>query len=106
MTQPYYAITALYPPAIANMHNGKRYAISGSIWIEIGPEITQKMVQDVWTPLYANVVKPSSAKVYSILSKSSGKTYTVKHEGNRWSCSCPAFGFRNKCKHIEEAKTK
>jgi len=39
---------------------------------------------------------------------SKGKKYTVKNEDNRWSCTCPAFGWSGnsrKCKHIDQVKT-
>lgn len=32
---------------------------------------------------------------------SGGKTYTLTKAGNRWTCSCPGFTFRNKCRHSD-----
>jgi hypothetical protein len=101
--KPYYAITALYPPTVLDTISG-RYAVSGSTWIPVTKDVTQKMAQDAWTPLLYREVKPATVNTYKILSASSGKTYNVTQDKGHWSCSCPAYGFRNKCKHIEEAK--
>ena len=35
---------------------------------------------------------------------SKGNFYTVKFAADRWTCTCPGFGFRGQCKHIKEAK--
>jgi hypothetical protein len=108
MAQPYYAMTALYPPTVVDMpHSGKRYAISGSIWIEVTPDVTQKMVQDAWTPLYVPKapVKVSPEKHYTVESSRTGEKYTVSDHGNGdWSCSCVGFSYYKKCKHIAQTK--
>lgn len=37
--------------------------------------------------------------------KGSGKKfYTVTKKKNIWSCTCPGFTFRKKCKHVDEKK--
>lgn len=36
----------------------------------------------------------------------SGKTYIVTENKGRYTCSCPGFTFRGKCKHIDLAKDK
>ena len=37
---------------------------------------------------------------------SKGKKYTVKVDDDKWSCSCPAFGWSrgSGCKHISKVK--
>lgn len=35
---------------------------------------------------------------------SNGKKYTVSKEDERWSCTCPGFSFRGKCKHVDAQK--
>lgn len=37
---------------------------------------------------------------------SAGKVYILKKSGTKWTCSCPGFQFRNKCKHSEEQNSK
>jgi hypothetical protein len=35
---------------------------------------------------------------------SNGKEYHITKVGNRYSCTCPGFLFRHKCKHVDELK--
>jgi hypothetical protein len=61
----------------------------------------------------ANIVEVSGAVVdYTPVKRdrevitvqgSKGNTYTVIKEGSKTSCSCPGFGFRKTCKHVQEA---
>jgi hypothetical protein len=104
---PYYAMTTLYPPTVIDMPvSGKRYAISGSTWIEVTPEITQEMVQNAWTPLYVRRKEPliSETKNYTVTSSRTGEKYTVSQVRGEWSCSCMGFEYRKKCKHVEQIK--
>ena len=34
----------------------------------------------------------------------SGKEYTVQLIGNKYSCNCVGYGYRNKCKHSEQVR--
>lgn len=43
--------------------------------------------------------KNSSDEVKEIVG-SSGKKYTLVKKKSGWTCSCPGFQFRNKCKHV------
>lgn len=36
---------------------------------------------------------------------SKGDTYTVREDGDTWSCTCSGFTFRGKCRHLDEAKS-
>lgn len=36
------------------------------------------------------------------VSGSKGNKYFVKLNSGHWSCSCPGFGFRRRCRHVEE----
>jgi hypothetical protein len=108
MSTPYYAIKSLYAPGIiTSAVSGKTYAVAGSTWVEITPDVTVKMLRDAWTPLVTRAKIPDATiKEYEVISENSGKVYSVSQNGSYWSCSCPAFGFRHKCKHIESVKTK
>ncbi len=57
------------------------------------PDSVYFVKQEVFTPKDVIIVKGSS-----------GKEYQITKVGSRYSCSCPGFQFRNKCKHIEEVK--
>lgn len=35
---------------------------------------------------------------------SNGKEYYIEKVGNRYTCTCPGFVFRSKCKHVENLK--
>lgn len=39
-----------------------------------------------------------------IVQGSNGKEYQVSKLGTKYTCTCPGFTFRNKCKHIEGIK--
>jgi len=46
--------------------------------------------------------KPQVAEPTAItVEGSNGKKYQVTKQGNRYTCSCPGFGFRRKCKHVD-----
>jgi len=111
MTAPYYAMTALYPPTVVDMPtSGKRYAISGSIWIEVTADVTIEMVHKAWTPLISRKPEPkriSPVKNYTVKSSRTGEDYIVTDDGiGNWSCTCVGFGYYKKCKHIKETKEK
>ena len=48
--------------------------------------------------------KTEPAKDVIIVQGSNGKEYHVEKIGNKYSCSCPGFMFRHKCRHIEGLK--
>lgn len=35
---------------------------------------------------------------------SNGKKYFLSKVGKGWSCTCPGYQFRHKCKHVDEMK--
>jgi hypothetical protein len=37
---------------------------------------------------------------------STGNTYTVVRDRNRWTCGCKGFRFRGSCRHIREAQSR
>lgn len=55
------------------------------------------VVEDV-TPVTA----PAARTV--TVTGSSGSIYTLTQSGGRWSCSCPGYGFRGRCKHSDGMK--
>jgi hypothetical protein len=108
MEKPYYTMKTFYKPIVMDMpHSGKRYAISGSTWIEITAEVTAEMVTEAWTPLYFRKAEPkaSQEKHYKVKSSRTGESYVVTDDGiGNWSCNCVGFGYYKKCKHIAQIK--
>lgn len=43
-----------------------------------------------------------SDKITKTVQGSKGNTYIVTKENGKVSCSCPGYGFRKTCKHIQE----
>lgn len=82
------------PAIIRSTVSGKTYAVAG-IWVEIPDGTT---LDDVHK--YAKWVKPQyDIKSWKVKS-SSGSTYTVQRiNGDRYTCNCPGFKFRKRCKH-------
>ena len=37
---------------------------------------------------------------------SRGDVYTVSEIQGRWNCTCAGFGFRNRCRHLDEIRSK
>ena len=87
-------------PALTTGRDGKRYAISGCVWVEVPPETTFDEL-----PLYM-VLKEredntgEGNKSWQVVG-SRGSTYTVRFSQGQWSCTCAGFGWRRTCKHIE-----
>ena len=95
-----YPVEVHMPPAIMKSTvSNKTYAIAGK-WVEVPEGTTLKDVHK-----YVQYVKPTyNAKEWKIHS-SSGSTYTVRYiNKQRYTCDCPGFKFRGKCKHIDKVK--
>jgi hypothetical protein len=50
------------------------------------------------------IAPPKPNKSWVITSAHSGKQYTVTNINGQYKCTCPGFGFRRHCKHIDEVK--
>lgn len=96
------SIKSFLPPTIVETQNG-RWAVAGGQWLPIPKTVTFEMLREAWvrdvTP--KKVFKPGNWKVKG----SKGDSYTVTSLDGQWNCTCPGFGFRRKCKHIDEVKT-
>ena len=97
-------IKVTWPPMLYTDTRGQKWAISGQHWIEVPDDMTldrvgeYMVVDDRFTP-------PQLAEVltYDVVG-SKGNTYTVTNDRGNWTCTCPGFGFRRKCRHITEIK--
>ena len=93
-----YSVEVSMPPAIFKSSiSGKTQAVGGS-WVEV-PEGTT--LEDVHK--YVTYSRPEyDIKSWKIKS-SSGASYTVQRiDGKRYTCNCPGFKFRKRCKHVEK----
>ena len=97
-------MVVMVPPALANLPSG-RYAVAGSTWIRVPDDtkfedLDKYMVYEAKRP-----VSPVDASVRSwAVVGSKGAHYTVRASHGRYSCTCAGFGWRGKCKHIEQVK--
>lgn len=98
---------SLYPPVIVNFLSGRSMLFhdteGGSI--RIADDVTAEDSSSIWVR-YQPGQKTLNGNVQFNIASSSGSTYTVTLQDNRWSCTCAGFGFRKRCRHLEEAKQK
>lgn len=102
-------IECLLPPLVfVGPATKTKFAIIGGVWLECDDSVTMELLNERWSrPKRAAEIKPSVGDLSVQVKSSTGKgSYTVEYKNNQWSCTCPAFGFRRKCKHIDQVKAK
>jgi len=102
-------ISSLNPPVICNSLSGQRYMVitgPNGGWFEITNDITYKQILSCWTRKDYPSKKYTDSLIneWSIQSSKGDISYTVKLKDFVWSCTCPSFGFKRRCKHIELVK--
>ncbi len=97
-------IEVTWPPMLYTDRAGQKWAVSGQHWVEVPDTLTldevgkYMIVEQREAPL-----QPAGVVSYEVQG-SRGNTYTVSDNGGTWTCSCPGFGWRRKCKHVEAQK--
>ena len=97
-------VKVTWPPMLYTDMSGQKWAVSGQHWIEVPDTLTldrigEYMVVDQrFTP-----TQTPDVRTYDVQG-STGNTYTVKQDADTWTCTCPGFGWRRKCRHITEVK--
>lgn len=94
------------PPAIAKF-NGITYVVPG--WHPVPEGTTLEEVNEHWvkdSPTGESQITPKEEVEETVISKRTGEEYTVNFNGKYWSCTCMGFGYRGRCKHVEEVKSK
>ncbi len=99
---------SLFPPIIVNMpFSGMTMLFHDSIGgsIRITDDVTAEDSSHIWNR-YQLDQKTFKNNVQFDITSSSGSSYKVTMQDARWSCTCAGFGFRKRCRHLEEAKQK
>ena len=92
------------PPATMEL-NGNRYIMPG--WYKLPDDEPTPNIEDIaYYPYKAkkpNIPNIDSNKVYKVISSKGDKEYEVKMESSgSLSCTCPGYGFRRQCRHINK----
>ena len=97
-------IEVTWPPMLYTDRAGQKWAVSGEHWIEVPNTLTLDRVSEYM--VVAELKKAphlSEVRMYDVQG-SKGNTYTAVDNGGTWTCTCPGFGWRHKCKLIEAQK--
>ena len=91
------------PPILFTSHTGTRYAVAGSVWVEVPPETIRDDLPRylLWEPPAVPEAQPAQSWT---VEGSKGNAYTVRLRADQWTCTCAGFGWRRKCKHVEAQK--
>lgn len=95
-----------YPPSIFNV-GGRSYTSTEKGWMQVPKDTSLAELKNSWTDTSIKTKKVGVAKVEEFEVISTGKvakSYIVKNDNGDWSCTCPGYGFRRKCRHIEDTK--
>jgi hypothetical protein len=83
----------------------EKYLIFDGFWIKVPFKTKMKDIKS--TKVSSNIIQPKAIvpQVQTwIIDGSKGNKYTVTLMNNSFSCTCPAYGFRRSCKHIDNIK--
>ena len=89
------------PPAIFRARTGTLYGIAGSVWVEVPEGTTLADLSQYMVHKPREIASDAGEKTWSVKG-STGNLYSVRLTEGVYTCSCPGFGFRRKCRHIKE----
>ncbi len=100
-----YAIYGGLIPPFTTTINGERYIMPG--WYKLKPDEETPNIKDIayypYKPKREPLPNIDSNKVYKVVSSKGNKEYLVQmNVSGSMECTCPGYGFRRKCRHIEE----
>jgi len=97
-------ISVNWPPMLYTDRAGQKWAVSGQNWIEVPENTTFEDLDRYMVVAKRPDASPvAEVRTYDVVG-SKGDTYTVTDHGGTWTCTCPGFGWRRKCKHVEAQK--
>ena len=97
-------VEVTWPPMLYTDRAGQKWAVSGQHWVEVPDTLTLDRV-DEYMVVAEREAAPQLAEVRTYeVQGSKGDTYAVTDHGGTWTCTCPGFGWRRKCKHVEAQK--
>ena len=97
----------IYPPALMEL-NGDKYIMPG--WYKLDKHEHDIKLEDIKhvmpnIPNRDNNPNIARDKEYKVLSSKGDKEYIVKSDSTgSLSCECPGYGFRRRCRHIDEVQ--
>ena len=98
-------IEVTWPPMLYTDRAGQKWAVSGQHWVEVPETLTLDRVGEYMVVAERKEPAPLvEVRTYDVQG-SKGDTYTVTDHGGTWTCTCPGFGWRRKCKHVEAQKS-
>lgn len=95
------------PIVHTSTQDGKRYIIADGKWTEVESDFHWNDIIWFQKPFKGGKHNAFKIQMEFEVTGSGGKKYTVRCDENRWSCSCPAYGYsfgRTECKHIKAKK--
>jgi hypothetical protein len=98
---------SLYPPIIVNFISGRTIIFHDEEGgtVRIAEDVTPDDTIAIWVRLPENrETKAFTGDAQYTIPGSKGLPYTVTLHRGQWNCSCTGFGFRRRCRHVEEAK--
>ena len=102
-----YAIKGGTIPPFTMELNGNRYIMPG--WYKLPDDEPTPDIKDIaYYPYKAkkpnlHIIKED--KVFKVKSSRGDKVYEVTIDSSgEFSCTCPGYGFRRRCRHIDEVK--
>lgn len=105
--------TSIFPPTVVNLPTGRFVVITGPTkhqgWYLVSNSFTYEKALKGWTRWSSNKQKekqPTKNWEWKVANSKNNGFYTVTFDKAGWSCNCTGFGYRRKCRHVEEAKTK
>ena len=98
-----------YPPTLFNsVVSGETYIIHSypRIWTKVPAGSKLEDFPQYQIKHQESAIPVTTKSEHRVQSSKPGKFYTVSQSGNYYSCTCTGYLYRNKCKHVEQVKSK